>query len=87
MAVFDFKVKDFDGFGQFQKVNTADGCGVPVLGIDNIAGNQIACIYPALALNLEGVGLGALNNLAVNVQLIEAVSCEIIMSHSRTTVN
>ena len=87
MAVFDFEVKDFDGFGQFQKVDAADGCSIPVLGIDNVTGNQIAGIHPTLALYLEGVGLGALNDLTVDVQLIKAVSCEIIMSHSRTTVN
>ena len=67
MAVFDFEVKDFDGFGEFQQINTADGCGVPVLGVDNIAGSQIAGIYPALTLYLEGVGLGALNDLTVDL--------------------
>ena len=67
MAVFDFEVKDFDGFGEFQEVDAADGRDVPTLSIDNIAGNQIAGIYPALALNLEGVGLGTLNNLTVNI--------------------
>lgn len=66
MAVFDFEVKDFDGFGEFQKVDAMDGCGTPVLGVDDIAGNQIAGIYPALALYLERVGLGTLDNLTVN---------------------
>ena len=66
MAIFDFKVKDFHGFGQFQQVDAADGCGIPVLGVDNIAGNKLAGIHPALALYLEGVGLGTLNNLAIN---------------------
>ena len=80
MAVFDFEVKDFDGFGEFQQVNTADGCGIPVLGVDNIAGNQIAGIYPALALYLERVGLGALNDLTVDL-------LRIIMAYSLRPVN
>ena len=66
MAVFDFEVKDFDGFGEFQKVNTADDCGVPILGIDNVTGSQIAGIYPALVLYLEGMGLGTPDDLTVN---------------------
>ena len=67
MAIFDFEVKDFDGFGQFQKVDAADGCSIPVLGLDNVTGNKIAGIHPALVLYLEGMGLGTLNDLTVNI--------------------
>ena len=80
MAIFNLEVKDFDGFGEFQEVNTADSCGVPVLGVDNIAGNEVACIYPALTLYLERVGLGTLDDLTVNI-------LRIIMAYSLRPVN
>ena len=66
VAIFYFEVEDFYGFGKFQQADALDRCGMPVLGVDNVAGVQVAGIYPALALNLERVGFGTLQYFTVN---------------------
>lgn len=67
MAIFNLEVKDFNGLGEFQQVDAADGCGVPFLGVDDVVRREIRSIYPALALYLERVGFGTLDDFAVNI--------------------
>ena len=73
MTIFDFKVKDLNRFVKFKQINALNRCGTPVLGVDNITGFQIASVNPALALDLERVRFGALNNFAVNVKLNQPI--------------
>ena len=73
MAILDLKVEDLGGLVEFKKVYALNGCGVPVLGVDNITGIQITRINSTFIFYLERVSFSTLNNLAVNVKLNQSV--------------
>mgnify|MGYP003299846910 CR=1 FL=1 len=60
-----------DRFGELKQVDALDGSSVPVLGVDDIAGDEVTGIHPALALHLERMCFGTLNDLTVNVIIPE----------------
>ena len=73
VKIFNFKIKDFNRFIKFKEIYALDSCSVPILGVNDITGIQIASINPTLTLNLEGMCLCTLNDLAVNVKLNKSV--------------
>ena len=77
MTILNLEVEDFNGFGQFYKNNILDGCGVPILGVNNVTGGEFCGVNPALVLDLERMGFGAADDLAVNIQLNQAVNTRI----------
>ena len=77
MTILDLEVKDFDGFGELDWRNAPDNCGTPILGVNKVTGGEVCGIYPALVLDLEGMCLGAADDLAVNIQLDQAVNTRI----------
>ena len=70
MTILNLKVKDLNGFVKFEEIYTLNSCGIPILGIDNIVGIQFRRIDPTLALYLERMCFGTLDDLAVNVIII-----------------
>ena len=73
MAILDLEVEDINLLIEFKKAYAVNGCGVPVLGVDNITGIQITRINPTFIFYLERVSFSTLNNLAVNVKLNQSV--------------
>ena len=74
MTILNLKVKDFNWLVEFKQVYALDSCGIPILSVNDIVRCKIRCIYPTSALNLEGVSLGTLNNLAVDVKLNKPIN-------------
>ena len=74
MAIFNLEVKDLNRLVEFKEIYALDSCGVPIFGVNDIAGIKIGCIYPALAFHLEGMCFSALNDLAVNIKLDQSIN-------------
>ena len=69
MAIFNLKVKDLNRLIKFKQIYTLYSCCVPIFGVNNIARNKFASIYPTFAFYLKRMCFGALNNLTVYIQL------------------
>jgi hypothetical protein len=69
MTIFNLEVKDLNRFIEFKQVYALDSCSIPILGIYNVVRSEIRCLYPTAPLYLEGMRLGTLDDLTVNIKL------------------
>ena len=72
MTILNLEVKDINRLVEFKEVYTLDSCGIPILGVNNIVRCKIRCIYPTSTLDLEGMCLGTLDNLTIDVEFDES---------------
>lgn len=73
MTIFNLEVKDFNRLVKFKEIYALNGCSAPILSINNIVRLQLCCINPTLALYLERMCFGTLDDLAINVKLDQSI--------------
>ena len=74
MTILNLEVKDFNWLIEFKQRNALNSRSIPILGIDNVVGCKVGCIYPTLALNLEGMRFGTLNQLTFDVKFNKPIN-------------
>ena len=73
MTILNLEIKDLNRLIEFKEIYALDSCGIPILSVNDIVGCKIRCIHPTSTLNLEGMSLGTLNDLAIDVEFDESV--------------